>query len=69
MLTKILIFLGVVFSVFIVARMGASSALPTLKRRKQAKVEKAVEDLAPCPVCGSYGAKNDPCGCQTGNRS
>ena len=65
MLTKILIFLAVVVGVFVVARMGAASALkpsPKRKREKAARVKRAEEMIA-CPVCGAYTAKGESCPC------
>ena len=66
MLTKILIFLAVLIGVFVVARLGAASALPKRLRRdggaKPGKVRKA-EDLKPCPVCGAWSAAGEGCQC------
>lgn len=65
MLTKILIFVAVLVGVFVVARMGASSALkpsPKRKRDKAARFKRA-EDMIPCPVCGAYTARGDACPC------
>lgn len=65
MLTKILIFLGVLVGVFVVARLGAASAIkPSAKRKKEkeARVKRAEEMIA-CPVCGAYTARGDACPC------
>lgn len=65
MLTKILIFLAVLVGVFVVARMGASSAIkPSAlrKRQKSARVKRAEEMIA-CPTCGAYVARGDVCPC------
>ena len=67
MLTKILIFLAVVIGVFIVARMGAASALKPAKARKGRKSrakESPVEDLRLCRTCGKYVARDEYCGCE-----
>ncbi|MEM7547830.1 MAG: hypothetical protein AAF367_20065 [Pseudomonadota bacterium] len=68
MLTKILIFLAVVIGVFVVARMGASSAMePLLKRKpKQDRVSKRArkaEDLKQCRVCGAWSPTGEGCPC------
>lgn len=64
MLTKILIFLAVLIGVFVVARMGASSAIrPRLRRDKSDKKEQAAEDLVACPVCGAWSARGEGCSC------
>lgn len=65
MFTKILIFLAVVIGVFVVARMGAASALKPSKKRKKDRLfrgEKSEEMIA-CPTCGAYTAKGDACPC------
>lgn len=65
MLMKILIFLAVIIGVFVVARMGASSAFrPTARKAKVDKgASKPVEDMRPCTVCGSYVAIGETCSC------
>ncbi|MEX2519437.1 MAG: hypothetical protein WD969_08920 [Paracoccaceae bacterium] len=64
MLTKILIFLAVLLGVFVVARMGASSAIrPRLKRRKAGRRAESAEDLVACPVCGAWSARGEGCPC------
>ena len=67
MLTKILIFLGVVIGVFVVARLGASASLQRSIRKKKKPADR-VEDLAPCPACGAYGPKTELCPCQSAAR-
>lgn len=62
MLTKILIFLGVVLGVLIVARLGSAAVRP----RPPAPPERAVEDLKRCPDCGAYTALGSPCACGGG---
>lgn len=65
MLTKVLIFLGVLIGVFVVARMGATSATRPggrIRSRREARA-KAAEDMVACPVCGSWTARGDPCKC------
>jgi hypothetical protein len=68
-LTKILIFVGVVVGVFVVARMGASSATgpKTIFRgrsfgRKKPKV-KQPDEMKPCHSCGAYIPKGETCTC------
>lgn len=70
MLTKILIFLGVVIGVFVVARMGAASAngpgtILRGRRRDRAKTTKSAkaDDMAPCPTCGAYVTRGETCPC------
>lgn len=66
MLTKFLIFVAVIFGVFVVARLGASSAIrPRLRKKKgsDARVKDA-EDFAPCPSCGAWVARGQGCSCQ-----
>ncbi|QIE55584.1 hypothetical protein G5B40_09020 [Pikeienuella piscinae] len=64
MLTKILIFVAVLIGVFVVARMGASSAIkPNLRSKKKASKLKDAEDLVPCPVCGAWSARGEGCPC------
>lgn len=67
MLTKILIFVGVVVGVFIVARMGAASATGSKtilkgRRRKKPKV-KQPDEMTPCHTCGAYIPKGETCTC------
>lgn len=65
-LTKFLIFAAVVFGVFVVARMGAASAIrPKLRRDKKNPDprEKDVEDLVRCPSCGAWSARGEACPC------
>ncbi|MEM7268120.1 MAG: hypothetical protein AAF401_02585 [Pseudomonadota bacterium] len=62
-LTKILIFLGVVVGLFIVARMGAASALHKRVGRKSKKAAPSAEDLLPCVACGAYIAVGEACSC------
>lgn len=65
MLTKVLIFLAVLIGVFVVARMGAVSAIRPagkLRGRREARA-KAAEDMVACPVCGAWTARGDPCEC------
>ncbi|MEO0362075.1 MAG: hypothetical protein AAF322_13250 [Pseudomonadota bacterium] len=70
MLTKFLIFLAVVIGVFVVARLGASSALKPAgrARRSTARVRRAEETL-PCPNCGSYVVIGEICSCAEKRRS
>lgn len=65
MLTKFLIFVAVLVGVFVVARMGASSAFrPPLPRGKGAKKQgRQAEDLVQCPVCGAWSARGEGCSC------
>ena len=66
MLTKILIFLAVVIGVFVVARMGAASAIPKRLSRKsgdKATAPRRAEDLKPCPTCGAWSADGEGCPC------
>ena len=65
MFTKILIFLAVVVGVFVVARMGAASALKPAKKRKKDRLfrGKKSEDMIICPTCGAYTVKGDVCSC------
>ncbi len=69
MLTKILIFLAVVIGVFVVARMGASSALkPILRGKTESKPDqraRRAEDLKQCTVCGAWSASGETCPCGT----
>lgn len=64
MLTKILIFAAVVIGVFVVARLGASSAFKPIGKRKNASPRKMkAEEMVRCGVCGSYFAKGTTCSC------
>lgn len=69
MLTKILIFVGVVVGVFVVARMGAASATgpKTILKgrgfgRKKPKVKKA-DEMKPCHSCGAFVPRGETCNC------
>lgn len=66
MLTKILIFLAVLLGVFIVARMGAASAVRKNlgAGRKKAPAARKAEDLVQCPACGAWSARGDVCPCR-----
>lgn len=71
MLTKILIFLAVVIGVFVVARMGASSAFrpkSRVKKTNDARIPGA-EDLVPCNFCGAFVTRGDPCTCRNASSS
>ena len=65
MLTKILIFLGVLIGVFVVARMGAASATRPAGRKKTKREKRAAkaEEMIACGVCGSYVARGEACPC------
>lgn len=58
MLTKILIFLAVVIGVFVVARLGAASALKPAsgKAKRKRKGFRRAEDMKPCATCGAFVA-------------
>lgn len=64
MLTKFLIFAAVIFGVFLVARMGAASAVrPNLGRKKKAEPVRDAEDLVKCGICGAWSARGEGCSC------
>lgn len=68
MLTKIAIFLAVLIGVFVVARMGASSAGRPAgdgeSRRVRGKARRdPAEEMIPCRTCGAYTARGAVCPC------